>query len=122
MLKPKKAEVQLIYECPKCGMEWSKTPKEVILLGCMLCLGCDTFMVFEPIEIVKVTPIYLNESSNLPKNRNSSEPALTNLQKTAIIALTERGFPKKETVEFIKNHSFQSVEDYIQGAIRKGLE
>ena len=121
MLTPINAKVFLTYICPNCYLEIDVSHREAISIGKVICYGCENLLILRPIEIVKVTPMYLDESS-IPKNRKSNEPALTNLQKTAIIALTQRGFPKKETAEFVSSHSFQSIEDYIQGAIRKGLE
>lgn len=127
LLKPKTAEVYLIYECPKCRCEWGKTPKEVIRLPGFVCQGCNTYSEFEPIAKVRVIPDYVRrgETVNKPpnKDKNSATPGkagLTEVQRDAILALTSLGFPKKESKKFVAGHNFASIETYVQAAIREG--
>jgi hypothetical protein len=116
MLKPKKADVYLIYECPSCNCEWTKTPKEVILLKAMVCEGCGSYIKFAPIEQVKVVPVY---KGSIVKTTPKIEPASL-IQQDAISALVNLGFPKRESKDFVLAHKFASIEDYIQAAVRKG--
>jgi len=116
MLKPIKADVYLVYECPKCKCEWTKTPKEVILLKAMVCEGCGSYIKFAPIEQVNVVPIYkTKETIPSPKTKKISA-----VQEDAISALVNLGFPKRESKDFVISHKFASIEDYIQAAVRKG--
>lgn len=114
MNTPIRAEVYLIYQCPQCKCEWGQTPKAVVQVGAMVCENCNFLIRFEPIRNVRVIPVYVNP----PK---TSKPVLTSVQKYAIKMLVQRGFPKRETVSFVKAHKFTNVNDYIQGAIRLGL-
>lgn len=122
-LKPKYAEVYLIYCCPKCHCEWSQTTKEVKCLRGMICSGCDYFIKFTPIKHIKVTPTYgivKKKRRFVEKVEKPAKPPLTNLQNDAILALVALGFPKRESKEFVESHRLQSIEDYIQAAVRKG--
>lgn len=120
MIKPIRPELYLVYRCPKCGCEWNKTLKEVKYVKRMICDGCQKVSTFHPIKHIKIIPTYLKVPSNVKKNK--SNVILTKLQEDAILALERRGFPKKESRKFVSSRNFQSVEDYIQAAVRKGIE
>lgn len=124
MLRPKGVEIYLIYECPKCRCEWSRRPIEVKKLGGFLCDGCGHFTKFEPLDraTVKIKWKKVKEllKKVVEKEQKPSISTLTKIQEDAILALTSLGFPKKQSKEFVAEHNFQSVEDYIQGAVRKG--
>lgn len=115
MLHPIKAEVYLIYKCPHCDCEWSKTPKEVIKLKGMVCDGCGQYTQFHPISNVSVKLLTNNKVQQ-------KKVKLTDIQNDAILALIKLGFPKKEAKIFVSEHRFQTIEDYIQGAVTKGLQ
>lgn len=112
-LKPKNAEVYLVYECPSCKCEWLQTPKHVIKLKGMVCDNCDTYVEFEPISGVNVVPMYTREATkNTPIEKKSKE--LTVAQTEAIEALVSVGVNKKEVVDFVSRNELSNAEDYIR--------
>ena len=116
-IRPKSAEVYLIYECLECHCEWNKTPKEVKLLGGMVCSGCNAYSKFEPINAIRVTPFYGKEQARRVEVTKPKE--YSPLEMDAIGALRSIGFSLNASKEYISSHSFSSVEEYIRGALAK---
>lgn len=123
--KPISVELYLIYRCPKCKCEWTKRPKEAKLLKGMICESCGYFIRFKPIETAKVKLTYRGSSSRpavakIAKVVKPAKSALTKVQEDAILAMKSLGFPVRQSKEFVLQHQFQSIEDYIQAAVREG--
>ncbi len=121
MIRPISAEVYLKYRCAKCHCEWDKTLKEVKLLGGMICGGCETYSKFEPISEIRVTPIFSTETVKAPKQTQTNKQVeLSDVKKDAISALISLGCGSKESREFVTTHEYDTIEEYITAAVKKG--
>lgn len=53
-VKPASADVNLIYNCPKCGASNYVTPKEAKFIQRVVCGGCEAFLELKPIERINI--------------------------------------------------------------------
>lgn len=110
MLKPKKAEVYLIYEC-NCGVERQLSFKEVKHLKGFVCYSCDAYHKLENIVGIDITLKKSNPSES--KNPKPQPTRLTEVQETAILGLVSLGFKNADAKDYVMKHQFNTVEEYL---------
>ena len=122
MLKPSKANVDLIYTCPQCKSEHWVKPKETRLVGKILC-SCDTLMELMPIVKVNVDPVYEVKEQPEVVLTHKTTKKVGGLEQQAIEQLIGFGWTQTEAKKLLdralQKHTYHTLAELVKAAMQE---